>query len=107
MRRQRLKRGLKSLQGKLPGWLQPEDQNDTPDYHTSESQKQILVINTRSDDTPINELWNIAYEKLRAEDGALIEEYEKKLQGNMVAGLGSMQRQHERPNADNTSVPNE
>jgi hypothetical protein len=42
------------------------------------------------DDTPINELWSIAYEKLRAEDGALIEEYEKKLQGNMVAGLGSM-----------------
>ncbi|EHK44923.1 hypothetical protein TRIATDRAFT_37794 [Trichoderma atroviride IMI 206040] len=90
MRRQRLKRGLKSLQGKLPGWLQPEDQNETSGYHTSESQKQILVINTRYDETTINELWNIAYEKLRAEDGALIEEYEKKLLGNMAAGLGSM-----------------
>lgn len=90
MRRQRLKQGLRSLQGKLPGWWQTESQNDTPDYNTSKSQKQTLVINPRSDDIPINELWNVAYEKLRAEDGTLIEEYEKKLQGNMVAGLGSM-----------------
>lgn len=90
MRRQRLKQGLKSPQGKLPGWRQTESQNDTPDCNTSESQKQTLVINPRSDDIPINELWYVAYEKLRAEDGALIEEYEKKLQGNLVAGLNSM-----------------
>jgi hypothetical protein len=90
MRRQHLKRGLKSLKERLPSWRQTDSQNDTPDYNTSESQKQTLVINLRSDDIPINELWNVAYEKLRVEDGTLIEEYEKKLQGNMVAGLGSM-----------------
>ncbi|KAK5989674.1 Ankyrin-3-like protein [Cladobotryum mycophilum] len=38
-------------------------------------------------ETPIQELWNVAYEKLRLEDGALIEEYESKLQGNLFAGL--------------------
>lgn len=32
------------------------------------------------EDTPIRELWNMAYEKLREEDGALIAEYEKNLQ---------------------------
>ncbi|KAK1246570.1 hypothetical protein MKX08_000372 [Trichoderma sp. CBMAI-0020] len=89
MERGNLKRGLKNFQGKLRGWLRPEDQNDTSSSHVPASQKQISAI-PRSDEIPINELWNIAYEKLRAEDGTLIEEYEKKLQGNMVAGLGSM-----------------
>jgi hypothetical protein len=44
--------------------------------------------NSRSDDAPIKELWNIAYEKLKAEDGSLIKEYETKLGGNTIAGLG-------------------
>ncbi|KAL6907175.1 ankyrin repeat-containing domain protein [Trichoderma evansii] len=89
MGRQGLRRSLKNLQGKLPGWLWPEDQYNTSGSHTSEPQKQILT-NPQSDNAPINELWNIAYEKLRAESSALIEEYERKLQGNLVAGLGSM-----------------
>ncbi|KAL6823367.1 ankyrin repeat-containing domain protein [Trichoderma camerunense] len=40
------------------------------------------------DNTPIRELWNVAYEKLREEEGALVAAYETKLQGSVVAGLG-------------------
>ncbi|KAL6690781.1 ankyrin repeat-containing domain protein [Trichoderma pleuroticola] len=40
------------------------------------------------DNTPIRELWNVAYEKLREEEGALVAEYEARLQGSVVAGLG-------------------
>ncbi|KAL6797086.1 ankyrin repeat-containing domain protein [Trichoderma sp. SZMC 28012] len=39
--------------------------------------------------TPIGELWNLAYKKLQQEDGALIEEYEAKLRGSVTAALGS------------------
>ncbi|KAF3065738.1 putative ankyrin repeat protein [Trichoderma lentiforme] len=39
-------------------------------------------------DTPIRELWNVAYEKLREEDGKLIEDYEAKLIGSVTTGLG-------------------
>lgn len=40
------------------------------------------------DNTPIRELWNVAYEKLREEEGDLVAEYEARLQGSVVAGLG-------------------
>ncbi|UKZ57639.1 hypothetical protein TrVGV298_011499 [Trichoderma virens] len=40
------------------------------------------------EDTPIRELWNVAYEKLREEDSKLIQEYEIKLQGCLPAALG-------------------
>jgi hypothetical protein len=89
MGRKDLKRGLKNLQGKLRSWLRPEDQNDALGSQAPTSQKQTLAT-TQFNDASIKELWNIAYENLRAEDGALIEEYEKKLQGNMIAGLGIM-----------------
>lgn len=39
-------------------------------------------------DTPIRELWNMAYEKLREQDSALIADYEAKLTGSVTAGLG-------------------
>ncbi|KAL6690574.1 ankyrin repeat-containing domain protein [Trichoderma pleuroticola] len=42
----------------------------------------------RIEDTPIRELWNIAYEKLREEDGKLVEDYEAQLKGSVTAGLG-------------------
>jgi hypothetical protein len=41
-------------------------------------------------DVPIGELWNSAYEKLRAEEEALVRDYEAKLSGDLGAGLGSM-----------------
>jgi hypothetical protein len=40
-------------------------------------------------DTPICELWSLAYQKLREEDEDLIVDYEAKLTGNLAAGLGS------------------
>ncbi|KAL7953822.1 hypothetical protein V8C34DRAFT_317812 [Trichoderma compactum] len=39
------------------------------------------------ENTPIRELWNVAYEKLRKEEGTLVAEYETRLQGSVVAGL--------------------
>jgi hypothetical protein len=41
-------------------------------------------------DPPIHELWNIAYEKLREDDDALVLDYEKKLCGDLSAGLGAL-----------------
>lgn len=38
-------------------------------------------------DTPIHELWNLAYEKLRQEDTKLIQEYESKIQEDLTAGF--------------------
>lgn len=49
---------------------------------------QPSATSSTFDNTPIRELWNVAYEKLREEEGALVAEYEAKLQGSVVAGLG-------------------
>jgi hypothetical protein len=43
-----------------------------------------------SSDPPIRELWSIAYEKLREEDDALVLDYEKKLCGDLGAGLSAL-----------------
>lgn len=43
----------------------------------------------RTSDTPIHELWNLAYENLRESDEELILNYEAKLRRNFTAGLGS------------------
>ncbi|PTB42529.1 hypothetical protein M441DRAFT_165853, partial [Trichoderma asperellum CBS 433.97] len=40
------------------------------------------------EDTKIQELWDVAYEKLREEDGTLIADYEAKLIGSVTAGVG-------------------
>jgi hypothetical protein len=40
-------------------------------------------------DTPIHQLWNLAYERLREEDEELITNYEAKLVGNLAAGLAA------------------
>lgn len=40
-----------------------------------------------TENTPIRELWKVAYEKLQEEDGALIKNYEAKLQKSVVASL--------------------
>ncbi|PKK43317.1 hypothetical protein CI102_14003 [Trichoderma harzianum] len=49
---------------------------------------QSSATSSTFDNTPIRELWNIAYEKLREEESALVVEYEARLQGSVVAGLG-------------------
>ncbi|KKP01543.1 hypothetical protein THAR02_06365 [Trichoderma harzianum] len=62
--------------------------NNPPDgvnglHKSPENFKGCLV-----QDTPIRELWNMAYEKLREQDGALIADYEAKLTGSVTSGLG-------------------
>ncbi|KAK6449599.1 hypothetical protein FP744_10005849 [Trichoderma asperellum] len=47
--------------------------------------KQPVGLNLA--DTPIHELWNLAYEKLRQEDTKLIQEYESKIQEDLTAGF--------------------
>jgi hypothetical protein len=44
-------------------------------------------VELRLTDTPIHELWNLAYESLRREDAKLIKEYETKLQEDLTAGF--------------------
>ncbi|OTA04302.1 hypothetical protein A9Z42_0048720 [Trichoderma parareesei] len=38
-------------------------------------------------DVPISDLWNLAYEKLRKEDGRLIDDYEAKIRNSLSAGV--------------------
>lgn len=47
------------------------------------------LANPRIDNAPIQDLWNIAYERLRVDESELIKKYETKLRGNMIAGLAS------------------
>lgn len=54
----------------------------------SEAIQFSVTSPTMFDNTPIRELWNVAYEKLREEEGALVAEYEARLQGSVLAGLG-------------------
>ncbi|UKZ56522.1 hypothetical protein TrVGV298_010359 [Trichoderma virens] len=39
--------------------------------------------------TPIGELWNLAYKKLQQQDGALIREYEARLRDSVTGALSS------------------
>lgn len=48
-----------------------------------------LQLDQRARDTPIDELWNLAYENLRERDEDLIKEYEAKLNSNFTGALGS------------------
>jgi hypothetical protein len=59
-----------------------------PDPNPVASQVPQPVPDTR--DVPIRELWNVAFEKLRTEEEALVRDYETKLSCDMGAGLGSM-----------------
>lgn len=55
-----------------------------PGQSTRESQPDHKIS-----ETPIHELWNLAYENLRESDEELIKEYETKLDRNFTAALGS------------------
>lgn len=56
--------------------------NDGSNEDAKKSSTTLLTENT-----PIRELWKVAYEKLQEEDGALIKKYESKLQTSVVASL--------------------
>ncbi|UKZ65142.1 uncharacterized protein TrAtP1_006338 [Trichoderma atroviride] len=62
-------------------------QNDAAQHSgAQQSQANETAPKIQIEDTPIKELWNVAYEKLREEDGALIAEYERILQCSPAAG---------------------
>ncbi len=68
-----------------------------PKTVTAAPQPQVLskpafVFSQISDARPIRELWNIAYEKLREEDGELVQQYETALlrPGDLMTSLGSI-----------------
>lgn len=61
---------------------------DTPirDVQQDQESETAQRPKVRIEDTSIRELWNVAYEKLREENSALIAEYEKTLQCSPAAG---------------------
>ncbi|KAM0522461.1 hypothetical protein ACHAPE_002051 [Trichoderma viride] len=50
--------------------------------------KPKLPVQLNLVDAPIQELWNVAYEKLCQEDAKLIQDYEGKIQEDLTAGSG-------------------
>ncbi|KAM0449404.1 hypothetical protein ACHAO4_007753 [Trichoderma viride] len=65
---------------KLISYFQIDTKETTEQSDTSRAEPSL-------DNLAIRKLWNRAWNKLREEDSALIEEYEAKLQGSVVAGL--------------------
>lgn len=61
------------------------NEKDGPDECTKRSNTPALT-----EDTPIRELWRVAYEKLREEDGELIKNYETELKKSVAASLVQM-----------------
>ncbi|KAK1242542.1 hypothetical protein MKX08_005354 [Trichoderma sp. CBMAI-0020] len=53
-------------------------------------QASVTTLSHGCQDTPIRELWNVAYEKLREEDARLVEKYEISLQQCLPADLESV-----------------
>jgi hypothetical protein len=49
------------------------------------SQAPQVQVSPKLENVPIQQLWTVAYETLREEDGELIEEYEAKLQESVIA----------------------
>ncbi|KAL6692009.1 ankyrin repeat-containing domain protein [Trichoderma pleuroticola] len=63
--------------------------SDIPQAQESRNSHTTLGDDDEYQNTPIGELWNLAYKKLQQEDGPLIEEYEARLRGSVTAALGS------------------
>lgn len=61
------------------------DGKDEPDEGTKRSNTPALTENT-----PIREVWRVAYEKLREDDGELIKNYEAELTKSVAIGLVQM-----------------
>ncbi|UKZ74514.1 hypothetical protein TrVFT333_002184 [Trichoderma virens FT-333] len=62
--------------------------SEAPDGLDCSNKSPEKVESRRIEDAPIRELWDIAYEKLRKEDGRVIADYEATLIGSVTAGLG-------------------
>ncbi|KAL7794064.1 hypothetical protein V8C43DRAFT_281038 [Trichoderma afarasin] len=64
-----------------PTSLEPaQSSSSLPRSSVSRSEGNLIHV-------PIKELWSLAYERLKMEDSTLVEDYERKLQGNVPAAL--------------------
>ncbi|KAM0258592.1 hypothetical protein ACHAQJ_003763 [Trichoderma viride] len=63
--------------------------SNTPpsDNNAIKNTESELSVELKLSNTPIHELWNLAYENLRQEDAKLIREYETKLQEYLTSGF--------------------
>ncbi|KAK4070980.1 uncharacterized protein Triagg1_6347 [Trichoderma aggressivum f. europaeum] len=68
--------------------LQENTEPNKPPEEEGLNESPETLKSRRIEDIPIRELWDVAYEKLREQDGALIADYEAKLTGSVTAGLG-------------------
>ncbi|KAL7930526.1 ankyrin repeat-containing domain protein [Trichoderma chlorosporum] len=92
-------KGLFTLRGKDEDGsasfsVSPQTQEPRNSHGSSALLPSISHTAPLSDDgelrnTPIGELWNLAYKKLQQEESALVEEYETRLRGNVTAALGT------------------
>ncbi|KAL6802257.1 ankyrin repeat-containing domain protein [Trichoderma sp. SZMC 28012] len=64
-----------------------DDQTDRNETNKRSKASKVDYAPSTLDNIPIQELWNVAYERLREEDGPLIAEYESSLKGVVAAGV--------------------
>ncbi|KAL7954396.1 ankyrin repeat-containing domain protein [Trichoderma compactum] len=64
-----------------------DDQTGRNETNERSTASRVDHVPSTLDDTPIQELWNVAYERLREENSALVAEYESTLKGVVAAGV--------------------
>lgn len=64
-----------------------DDQTGRNETNERSKASKVDYAPSTLDNTPIQELWNVAYERLREENSALIAEYESTLKGVVAAGI--------------------
>ncbi|OPB42080.1 hypothetical protein A0O28_0031970 [Trichoderma guizhouense] len=64
-----------------------DDQTDRNEKNERSTASKVDYEPSTLDNIPIQELWNVAYERLREDNGPLIAEYESSLKGVVAAGV--------------------
>ncbi|KAL7799329.1 ankyrin repeat-containing domain protein [Trichoderma afarasin] len=64
-----------------------DDQTDRNETNKKSKASKVDYAPSTLDSIPIQELWNVAYERLREENGPLVAEYESSLKGVVAAGV--------------------
>lgn len=64
-----------------------DDQAGRNETNKRSNASEVDYAPSTLDNIPIHELWNVAYERLREENGPLIAEYESSLKGVVAAGV--------------------
>ncbi|KAI0506863.1 hypothetical protein F5B22DRAFT_622329 [Xylaria bambusicola] len=87
---QTLEFGLNPFIAELGSNSTPANPDESSCQASTLDKSPILLPPLVHGDTYMRELWNIAYEKLRVDDEALILEYEAKTCGDMSSGIISV-----------------